>query len=474
MHTNKGRFRSLAASILIGVIAIANAGCAKKPEFSAEALQQLSAATDHALQIVQSTSASPSRDDLRTHVKTLSDDVLAALRLIESHRTNLKIRDKLDAIEAADALACLSANAIMLLDAEVMRGKLDEALRSGDEMRIIGRQQMLTDLSRRAVLCATLTTETLSILKSDEEFDLVGALIGPVYANAIAWQALDGLALDSLLERHVAANALIVDRLAPRCARRSGDSAQRAVTTPCVSYQLAMQSLPKLQSVLPERTARPSNAVAVLTRITDSQIRLLDTSSETLSTTGSAVEHLVAAVKAAQGEIQRHSTAVHISNRADARVYVEMKACSDSHAVLFENVATLIHRFDELQVPSDAAAKARRSAFGVLAVDASRCAIMATTYLDAFADLDAVDKTGMIVGELYAISLATERLVGYERDGQLEPQQEAYQTIVKRLASRCDPNRRSILKALFGEKNAQCVSYQAATDALTKLSARKK
>ena len=115
----------------------------------------------------------------------------------------------------------------MLPNFDIMLGKLDEALQSGDEKQIIGRQQMLTDRSHRAVLCAMLATETLSTLESAEALDLVGAMIGPVYANAIAWQAVNGLALGSLLERHVAANAIILDRLSPRCAQRSGDDVRR-------------------------------------------------------------------------------------------------------------------------------------------------------------------------------------------------------------------------------------------------------
>jgi hypothetical protein len=295
MQTNKGRFRSLTASIIISFAATTGAGCSAKPELSAEAFQKISAVTDGELQIVQSTSAAPSSNDIRSDVRTLSDAVLSALQLIESHRNNLEIRDRFDAGAAADVLACLSANATMLPDFEVMLGKLDEALQSGDEMQIIGRQQMLTDLSRRAVLCAMLATETLSTLKSAEAFDLVGATIGPVHANAIAWQALNGLAVDSLLERHAAANAIILARLAPKCAQRSGDSAQPFVT-PCVSYQLAMQSMPRLKSALPARAATAANAVTMLTRITDSQIRLLDAGSERLPTAGQAVERIAGAV----------------------------------------------------------------------------------------------------------------------------------------------------------------------------------
>jgi len=470
MHTNKGWFHSLAASIAIGSIAIGATGCSEKREFPAEALQQVSAVTDHTLQIVQSTSASPPPNDIRTDVRTLTDAILSALRPMESHRDDLEIPDKFDAFAAAEVFACLSANATMLPNAEVMQRKLDEALQSGDEEQIIGWQYMLTDLSRRGVLCAMLATETLSTLKSDEAFDLVGASIGPVYATAIAWQAWNGLALDSLLERHVAANALILDRLGRRCAQHSGDSAQRVVTTaPCVSYQLAMQSMPKLESALPARAAAPANAVTVLTRITDSQMRLLDGD---LSNAGPAIERIAGDVKAAQGEIQRHGMAVDIGNRPDAGVYVKVKACSDSQVVLMESVATLMHRFDQLQVPNEAAAKAKQSAFGVLAMETSRCAIMASTYLDAVADLGAVDKLGMLVGELYALSFATGRMAGVARNSLLEPQLQAYKTVVNRMASRCDPNRRSMLDALFGQGNTACVSYQAAADALTKLSAR--
>ena len=473
MHTNKGRFRSLAASVMIGIIAIGGGGCSAKPEFSAEAFLKISAVTDRAMQIVQSTSAASVSDDILDDVRTLSDALLSALQLTESYRNDLKIRDRLDAGATADVLACLSANATMLPNFDVMLGKLGEALQSGDDEQIIGRQQMLTDLSRRAVLCAMLATETLSTLKSAEALDLVGVAIGPVYANAIAWQALNGLALDGLLERHAAANAIILARLAPRCARHSGDSAQPFVTTaPCVSYQLAKQSMQRLESALPARAHTTPNAIAVLTRITDSQIRLLDTDSERPSTSGQELEAIADAVKAAQGEIQRHSMAVRIGNRLDAGVYVKVKACTDSHAVLFENVSRLIHRVDALQVPNDAAAMARKSVFGVLAVDASRCAILATTYLDAVADLDAVDKLGMLVGELYAISFATERLAEAGGDGLLTAQLEAYQTVVNRLASRCDPSRRSALDALFGNRDAACISYQVAADALTKLSAR--
>jgi hypothetical protein len=190
MHTNKGRFRALAASVMISIIAIGGAGCSAKPEFPAAAFLKTSAATDRAMQIVQSTSAASSSYDIHSDVRTLSDAVLSALPLIERYRNDLKIRDRLDGGATADVLACLSANSTMLPNFHVVLGKLDEALQSGDDRQIIGRQQMLTDLSRRAVLCAMLATETLSTLKSAEALDLVGMVIGPVYANAIAWQAL--------------------------------------------------------------------------------------------------------------------------------------------------------------------------------------------------------------------------------------------------------------------------------------------
>jgi hypothetical protein len=178
MRMNKERLRSLAAISIISIIAVGSAGCSAKPEFSVEAFQQISAVTDHTLHIVRSASVERAPNDLRTDVRTLSDAVVSALRPIDSQFLNLDIGDRSDAIAVADVLACLSANA-MLPDSEVMQRKLDEALRSGDQMQIIGRQQLLTDRSRRAVLCAMLATETLATLESADAIGLVGATIGP-------------------------------------------------------------------------------------------------------------------------------------------------------------------------------------------------------------------------------------------------------------------------------------------------------
>jgi len=473
MHSNKGRFRSLAASVMTGVIAIGCAGCSARPEFPAESFQQISAVTDDAVQFVRSASAASSPDEVRAEVKALGHTVLAALQRIESHHDDLEIRNRFDARAVGDVMACLEANAVLLPDSDVMLLKRDEALRSGDEKRIIMWQHMLTGRSQHAVQCAMLATATLTTLRGEEAIDLVGTMIGPVYADAMARQALSGLALDSLLERHAAANEIVLTRLAPRCARRSRDSAQPAVVTvPCVSYELALRSQPKLASALPAH-APAANAVKMLTRITDSHIRLLDVGSIQLSVVKQAVEDIAGAVKAAQSEIQRHAMEVRIHNRADADVYAQMKACSDSHAVLFENVATIIRRFEELQVPDEAATKARYAAFGMLASNATGCAIHMTTYLGAITDLGAVDELGMHIGEIYAITSATKLLAGLDQsEVLLPPQLKAYETVVNRLASRCDPSRRSLLGGLFGKTDVSCVSYQAAVDALSKLSAR--
>ncbi|GFJ93990.1 hypothetical protein Prum_076320 [Phytohabitans rumicis] len=130
-----------------------------------------------------------------------------------------------------------------------------------------------------------------------------------------------------------------------------------------------------------------------------------------------AIQQVIAAIEASE---------VRILNHVDAIASAEVQACARSHTIEFADINFMSTSVRQLW-----------------AQEATRCAGLASAYLDAVQSKQATDNIGHVIGEIYAIAIAARAKAGLVNgiDLLIRDQIRSYETLVVKLAPACTEDR---------------------------------
>ncbi len=152
-----------------------------------------------------------------------------------------------------------------------------------------------------------------------------------------------------------------------------------------------------------------------------------------------AVRQIVNAVESAKTDILNH---------IDAIAAAEVKACVRSHTIEFTDIDSF-----------------SPSVLQLWAQEATRCAGLATAYLDAVQSQQATDNIGFLIGEIYAIAIAGRAKARLINGINLlvDDQIRSYETVVRKLAPVCTERRVTerdhLGRPFITEIQYNCVAY---------------
>jgi hypothetical protein len=159
-----------------------------------------------------------------------------------------------------------------------------------------------------------------------------------------------------------------------------------------------------------------------------------------------AVQQIMAAIEASEANILNH---------IDAIASAEVKACARAHAIELSDIDNMSTSVRQLW-----------------AQEATRCAALATSYLDAVVSRNSVDNLGHVIGEIYAIAIAARVKANLHNgvDLLLRDQVRSYEVVVAKLAPSCSEQRYveydTYGRVVTVEVHYTCVAYNGdqATD----------
>lgn len=204
------KMRTLVVAILATVVL---GGCTRQSEVftprTPEQRKQLTEVTDAVVHLVRGEAAGEAlsfekRPALRQAVAALA----AAKPQFRQHSAAIVNRDN------AEALGCISAESIEIMDLEVLLARLDEAQERGDGVAVQRREATLMRRAMDATQCAIVAGRQLTLRKTRRDALEHGAVvISEVYAMAVIQRAAAGLSVDALLEDQVKIYESIVTTL---------------------------------------------------------------------------------------------------------------------------------------------------------------------------------------------------------------------------------------------------------------------
>lgn len=130
-----------------------------------------------------------------------------------------------------------------------------------------------------------------------------------------------------------------------------------------------------------------------------------------------AVQQIMAAIEESEARIVGH---------IDAIASAEVKACARAHAIELSDINNMSTSVRQLW-----------------AQEATRCAALASSYLDAVTTKSAVDNLGHVIGEIYAIAIAARVKANLTNgvDLLIRDQIHSYEVVVAKLAPSCSEDR---------------------------------
>ncbi|HWK51989.1 MAG TPA: hypothetical protein VNR40_18975 [Steroidobacter sp.] len=202
--------RALVVAVLATVVL---GGCTRQSEVftprTPEQRRQLAEVTDAVVHLVRGASASEAssfeqRPALRRGVVALA----AANPQFRQHSAAIANRYN------AEALGCISAESVEIMDLEVLLTRLDEAQERGDGVAVQRREATLMRRAMDATQCAIVAGRQLTLRKTRRDALEHGAVvISEVYAMAVLQRAAAGLSVDALLEDQIRIYESIVTTL---------------------------------------------------------------------------------------------------------------------------------------------------------------------------------------------------------------------------------------------------------------------
>ncbi|WP_412749726.1 hypothetical protein [Krasilnikovia sp. M28-CT-15] len=130
-----------------------------------------------------------------------------------------------------------------------------------------------------------------------------------------------------------------------------------------------------------------------------------------------ATQQIIGAIEASEARMLNH---------IDAIASAEVQACARAHAIELSDINTMSTSVRQLW-----------------AQEATRCAALATAYLDAVVSKNSVDNLGHVIGEIYAIAIAARVKANLHNgvDLLLRDQVRSYEVVVAKLAPSCNEQR---------------------------------
>ncbi|WP_432973908.1 hypothetical protein [Dactylosporangium sp. CA-233914] len=124
-----------------------------------------------------------------------------------------------------------------------------------------------------------------------------------------------------------------------------------------------------------------------------------------------AVQRIIAAVEQSRTDILNH---------IDAIAAADVQACARQHTIEFADINNMSRTVEQLW-----------------AQDATRCATLATAYLNAVQSQAAADTIGLLIGEIYAIAMAARAKGGFGVNLLLQDEISSYHTVITKLEPSC-------------------------------------
>lgn len=203
--------RALAIAILFTVVG----GCTPQPTAfpteTPERLKRLTDVTDRVVQHARSVAEGAAPSERRAAMRDAIAAVIAANQQYEEHSKAILN------LQNAEALACIRAHYMDILDFETMLARRDEALQRNDEVRATRYMVFLRQMAMEAGRCAIQSTYHLVTLEKRREARNHGAiLISKIYAIATVLRAATDLQVAHVLNEQVRTYERLVATLGPK------------------------------------------------------------------------------------------------------------------------------------------------------------------------------------------------------------------------------------------------------------------